>query len=145
MRSGLVTSAFSTHICKHLEHIFQLFGYFINCILAVFVCVLVSFFVHDISLSLSLSLSLSFKHNLILYIQKSLQFIPIQYNPIKYNGQSLSIAVSVLLPSEFELLSSARFIIMESQMMTTKKKKTRRILTEFEPMTSVIPGQCLNH
>ena len=47
-------------------------------------------FVHAIFI-LSIFLKL---HNLILYIQNSLQFTPIQYNPIKYNGQSLSLSLN---------------------------------------------------
>ena len=42
------------------------------------------------------------------------------------------ISVSALLPSEFQLLSSARFIIMKSQMMTNKtnnEKNTYQMLS----------------
>ena len=80
-------------------------------------------------------------------IQISLQFTPIQYNPIKYNGQSQSLSLDYCVGVGVRL-SYIRFIIMESEMMTIIfRKKENKYLpdTEFEPTTSAIPGQCLNH
>ena len=83
-------------------------------------------------------------------IQISLQFTPIQYNPIKYNGQSLSLSLDYCVGVGVRL-SYIRFIIMESEMMTIifrkNEKNTHRILSsnlrplpyQANALTTVLP------
>ena len=87
-------------------------------------------FVHDIFI-LSLFLKL---HNLILYIQNSLQFTPIQYNPIKYNGQSLSFSLNGCVgAAAFRVRATGVRWFYNNGLLdddTSKKKLKKYLITE---------------